>query len=151
MPRVRNDTGRAIPLLRWTIAPDGWVLDPHGVVKDGLPDDIAYSPQAKRLADKKFIAIHGYVVDGQEPITADPAQAPAPEPVAQQSEDPVQVQVALLTDLKHIGAARSRELTEMGIGSIADLVEVGVEGLSNILTVDESVAKEIIEDAKSKL
>lgn len=61
MAKVRNLTGRSVPLLRWRILPNSdQALNPAGEVVDYVPDVVSYSPQAKRLADQGILWIQGY-------------------------------------------------------------------------------------------
>lgn len=155
MPKVRNDAGRALTLRRWTILPNSRVVSPLGYIKDELPADIAYGPQAKRLADQKLIAIQGYVVKGQEPLLAakpepkEPEKAPAAPvakpivPTAPPSED--------LTALVNIGTGRARKMKEEGVNTFKDVVDLGAGDLSSMLGIDTSMAEAIVEDAKGKL
>jgi hypothetical protein len=59
---------------RHVILPDSRVKTPEGLIVCCLPDEIAYSPQAKVLADAGAITIEGYtpqkVETPVEPVTA---------------------------------------------------------------------------------
>jgi len=62
MAKVTNLTDRGVLLLRWRILPknQGGVMDPSGNRVESVPADVAYSPQAKRLANKGILKIEGY-------------------------------------------------------------------------------------------
>lgn len=70
MAKVKNNAGRALTVLRWTILLDGRVIDPLGSVKQELPDEIAYSPQAKRLVDSGLATFPGVTPEAKvdEPV-----------------------------------------------------------------------------------
>ena len=61
MPVVKNLTNRGVSLLRWRILPNGTkAIDPSGNLANSLPAEVAYSDQAKRLADQDILEIEGY-------------------------------------------------------------------------------------------
>jgi hypothetical protein len=159
MPKVRNDTSRAVPLCRWRILPDNRVINPLGEIKDELPADIAYGPQAKRLADQKIIAIEGYVVEGQEMLYADKPKAKEEPKPAEKAKAPVAAAPKAvvppppsdLTDLIHIGTGRARKLNAEGVKTFQDVVDLGAEELDSMLQIDKAMAEAVVEDAKSKL
>jgi hypothetical protein len=74
MPKVKyiEKGGPGASVMRWRFLPDGRVLDPHGRVKAQVPDDVAYSPAAKRMADKGILDIEGYVVPKKKKATPSP-------------------------------------------------------------------------------
>lgn len=78
MPKVKytEKNGPGASVMRWRFLPDGRVLDPHGNVKNLVPDDVAYSPAAKRMAAKGILEIEGYVPPKP---AAEPAPKTAPE------------------------------------------------------------------------
>lgn len=73
MPKVKyiEKGGSGVGVMRWRFLPDGRVLDPKGNVKSVVPDDVAYSNAAKRLANKGILDIEGY-----HPPRPKPAAAP---------------------------------------------------------------------------
>lgn len=150
MPKVRNDSGRVIPLLRWKILPDSRVISPLGEIKTEFPADMAYSPQAKRLADQKLITIEGYMVAGssaapaKKPVAEPVKPAPAPKPAPQAEPDE-------LTSLINIGTGRAKKLKEEGVKSFQDVVDLGAAGLGSLLAIDGQMAEAIVKDAKKKL
>lgn len=156
MPKVRNDSRKAITLCRWKILPDNRLLNPLGEIKDELPANIAYGPQAKRLADEKLIAIEGYVVVGQEILYA--AKPKESEPV-REAKTPVVKDLKPvapstpdgLTDLIHVGTGRARKLNAEGVNTFQDVINLGAEELGNLLQIDQVMAEAIVEAAKSKL
>lgn len=73
MTKVQNPSGRALTLSRWKILPDGRCVDPLGVLGCCLPDSIAYSARAKKLADQGLLKIYGYNwFDEKKPVDAEP-------------------------------------------------------------------------------
>lgn len=75
MPKVKyiEKGGSGASIMRWRFLPDGRVLDPHGQVKAQVPDDVAYSPAAKRMADRGILDIEGYVVPKKKKKEAAPS------------------------------------------------------------------------------
>lgn len=74
MVKVMNLTARGVPFLGWRVLPNGSDLtDPNGQKQTSMPADVAYSAQAKRLADQGLIAIDGY-------IKVTPVEVPAAKP-----------------------------------------------------------------------
>ena len=152
MAKVKNLSGRVLPIHRWRVLPDSRVLDPLGNAHCCLPDEIAYSKRGKSYADQKLLAIHGYMVPGVDqsvfvekkavkpggPTPVMPAPPPEPEP-----DD--------LTVLVHIGKGRARKLEEAGITAFAALAEISPEDLGNFLDIAKDAAEEILADAKSKM
>jgi len=92
MPRVKyiekNGTGASV--MRWRFLPDGRILDPHGNVKKMVPDDVAYSQAAKRMADKGILDIEGYAAPKaavkKAPPPAPKAEVPTPAPEEKSSK-----------------------------------------------------------------
>jgi len=82
MPKVKNLTDKTVPIQHWKLLPDGRALDPRGNVKAVLPDDVAYSAAAKRLADQGVLDIEGYVVKKTAPPPSPAAVLPTVPPVA---------------------------------------------------------------------
>lgn len=73
MPKVKNLTKETVHVQRWKFLPDGRVMDPRGNLKGAVPDDVAYSAAAKRLADQGVLDIEGY-----RPKKPTPKVGPAP-------------------------------------------------------------------------
>lgn len=79
MPKVKNLSGTTVRIQHWQLLPDGKILDPRGVVKGAVPDDVAFSAAAKRLADQGVLDIEGYRSKAVPPKAA---------PVAPKVEEP---------------------------------------------------------------
>lgn len=61
MAKLSNLTGQTVELLGWRILPfSGRYLDRLYRSHRDIPDDIAYSDQAKHLADQGILEIEGY-------------------------------------------------------------------------------------------
>jgi len=61
MVKVTNKTGRVVPLARWKVLPNSSkLLDARGHHQDAMPEEIAFSSTAKRLADAGLLSIEGY-------------------------------------------------------------------------------------------
>lgn len=61
MPRVDNITPEGLTLMRWRSLPNSCVwVDPQGRQMRDVPAHIAYSDQAKALADRQVLRIEGY-------------------------------------------------------------------------------------------
>lgn len=72
--------GKTAQLLGWRVMTDGRCIDSRGGVHKTLPDRIAHTPQAKRLADQGAIEIAGYrapVAKAPAPSGTTPTDAPA--------------------------------------------------------------------------
>lgn len=141
MPEVINKSGRTVALLGWKVLPDSRVVSPRGELKEGLPSDIAYSDQAKHLADQGLITIQGYA-----PVRGPKAET-ASEPVALDATTP---EVDDLTELANIGASRVKKLRGMGVHTFQDLIDFGAEAMSDLLQIEAAVAESIVEEAVSK-
>lgn len=79
MPKVKNLTKKTIPVQRWKFLPDGRVMDPRGNLKGAVPDDVAYSAAAKRLADQGVLDIEGYRPKKPDVKVGPPPAAPKVE------------------------------------------------------------------------
>lgn len=85
MAKVENLTDRGVPLLRWRILPKGVkALNPRGDIVECVPDSVAYSDAAKRLADSGVLWVEGYSKPKKK---AKSAPAPAAEPVKEMKPD----------------------------------------------------------------
>jgi hypothetical protein len=142
VPKVINVVGRTVELLRWKLLPDNRVISPRGVLADELPHDVAYSHQAKHLADQGLITIQGYTL-----VQAPEVEAP-PEPVVLEMVLPG---VDDLTDLANIGASRAKKLESAEVHTFQSLVDFGAEALAYLLQIEVAVAESIVEEAVSKL
>ena len=79
--------GAGVSVQRWRFLPDGSALTPKGQKADRIPDDVAYSPAAKRLADQGILAIEGYTPATKAPKKV--AEAPKKQPeVPTETEKP---------------------------------------------------------------
>lgn len=79
MPRVTCKGEMGVNILGWRVLPlSKGVLDPNGRAQEEMPTEIAYSEQAKRLADLDVLSIEGYV---------GPAMPPQDVPTIPVSED----------------------------------------------------------------
>ena len=135
MSKVRNESGRTVTILRWKILPDGRVISPMGALVSELPDDVAYSSQAKHLADQNLLMIPGYTTlegEAEVPPSVEPAD------------------VDDLTVLASIGAGRARKLNEAGIYKCSGVIDLGSASLATLLQIEESVAEAVIDDAVRK-
>jgi hypothetical protein len=66
MAKVINPSEEGISILRWRLLPKSHIfVDPKGRLVEDAPPYIAYSPQAKALADQGIISIEGYTVPGK--------------------------------------------------------------------------------------
>lgn len=140
--KVINKAGRTVSILRWKVLPDGRVINPLGEVKDDLPTEVAYSPQAKHLADQGLVSIRGYMS----------AKAPAEKEPVSREVLPSLPEVDDLTELANIGASRVRKLNGKRIFTFQGLVDrISPAELGNLLQIEEEVATSIIEEAASKL
>lgn len=62
MPTIKNCTNEAVQLLGWTLFPNSSkAVNNAGEVVEELSADIAYSEQAKYLANQALVMIDGYV------------------------------------------------------------------------------------------
>lgn len=70
MAKVTNVSSKTVSVLRWKLLPDGRVISPMGELTSDVPDKVAYSQQAKHLADQGILSIEGYskVVKAAEPV-----------------------------------------------------------------------------------
>jgi len=84
MPKVKNLSGTTVLIQHWKLLPDGRLLDPRGVVKGAVPDDVAYSAAAKRLADQGVLDIEGY--KPKKAAAPEPKAAPAPAPKSEEKK-----------------------------------------------------------------
>jgi hypothetical protein len=103
---------------------------------------VAYSHQAKHLADQGLITIQGYTL-----VQAPEVEAP-PEPVVLEMVLPG---VDDLTDLANIGASRAKKLESAEVHTFQSLVDFGAEALAYLLQIEVAVAESIVEEAVSKL
>ena len=72
---IKNISGKPLPILRWTLLPDGRAVARFtGKIQD-LPVSAVQSPQARRLADEGLVEIEGY--------TPAPKAATPPPPAAE--------------------------------------------------------------------
>jgi len=61
MVKVTNKTDRVVELVRWKVRPNSSdLLDAGGYPQTLMPDDLAFSTAAKRLADQGLLHIEGY-------------------------------------------------------------------------------------------
>lgn len=68
MAKVTNKTDRGIPLRGWRVLPNGSkVVDRSGRIHKSVPDEVAYCPQAKALADQGVLELEGYAVAPPKP------------------------------------------------------------------------------------
>jgi hypothetical protein len=90
MPKVKyiEKGGSGASIMRWRFLPDGRVLDPHGQVKAQVPDDVAYSPAAKRMADRGILDIEGYVVPKKKEAAPSPVVTSVKEEEPKTAEKP---------------------------------------------------------------
>lgn len=79
MPQVENTTNRTISVLRWKILPDGRIISPMGAIVAEMPNEVAYSPQVKHLADQGHLVVQGY---------HKPKEVPAPDVPEEVVEEP---------------------------------------------------------------
>jgi len=94
MNRVRNCLDRAVEVCGWRFLPKStYAIDPSGRKTDHIPAVVAFSAQAKRLADLGLLHIDGYSVV-LKPVLVQPPTPPAHveavEPVAETPEVPVE-------------------------------------------------------------
>jgi len=94
MPKVKNLSGKGIPLLRHRILPDGRVQDPKGHVHDLLPHELAHTAQALRLVKEGWIEIEGLSFKSQV-VAVKPG-----EPVKVTLTDKVKTDDKVLTSAK---------------------------------------------------
>ena len=75
MARVTNLRSEGITLLRWRVLPKSFVwIDPQGRQLTDVPPYVAYSVQAKALADRGFLNIEGYTPSTDKPPTSGTVQ-----------------------------------------------------------------------------
>lgn len=140
--KVINTAGRTVGLLGWRVLPDSRVVGPRGEVTDDLPTDVAYSSQAKHLADLGLVIIRGYTA-ATAPKKPVASEAPVMEMVLPGVDD--------LTELANIGASRVKKLEGAKVHTFQSLVDFGAEALAHLLQIEVAVAESIIEEAISKL
>jgi hypothetical protein len=139
--KVINTAGRTVELLGWKILSDSRVVGPRGEVMDDLPTDVAYSNQAKHLADLGLVTIRGYTA---ETAPKKPVASEAPViPDLPKADD--------LTELANIGASRVKKLDAKGIFTFQNIVDYGAEKLSDLLQIESAVAESIVNEAAGKL
>jgi len=145
MPKVSNIAGRTVEMLGWKVLSDGRVIDPRGEIQDDLPDRVAFSNQAKHLADLNLITIQGYKVQQNSKPDVDKAVPVADKlPELPKQDD--------LTELANIGASRVRKLNDKKIFTFQQLVDLmSPAELGELLQIEQAVAASIIEEAASKL
>ena len=91
MNKVLNCTGNGVEVLGWRFLPNSYyAMSPDGRRTDHIPASVAFSSQAKRLADLGFLEIAGYA-----PAKAKaPPEAAAPQYVAREVSESVPVSAA---------------------------------------------------------
>lgn len=146
MAKVQNLQGRTVSLLRWKVLPDGRCVNPRGDVGCCLPDAVAYSDKAKRLADQGVLKLEGYNWFDADREGPTPHDQPKP---AGPGEDPLKADD--LTELIHVGKGRARKLNEAGLKSFQDVVDMGASELDSLLDITADAAEEIVEDARTRL
>lgn len=68
MPKVFNPREEGVNILRWRLLPKSRIfIDPSGRLVEDVPSYVAYSPQAKALADQGLLRIEGYTPAGSLP------------------------------------------------------------------------------------
>jgi hypothetical protein len=84
MARIANLTQMTIKLLNWRIlGGSNKALNPQGKLVDWIPEEIAFSPQAKRLADQGFLRIEGYTPKKPKPSPDTPLPSATVEALKQ--------------------------------------------------------------------
>lgn len=77
MNRVRNCTDRGIEVLGWRFLPKStYAISPGGQKTDHIPAVVAFSQQAKRLADLMLLEIDGYTPAAPKSVPVQPPAAP---------------------------------------------------------------------------
>jgi hypothetical protein len=76
MPKVENTTDKTISVLRWKVLPDGRIISPMGAIVSEMPNEVAYSPQVKHLADQGYLVVPGYSRPKQVPVPDIPEEEP---------------------------------------------------------------------------
>jgi len=91
MIKVLNCTSNGVEVLGWRFLPTShYAMSPDGRKTDHIPSTVAFSSQAKRLADLGFLEIDGYT-----PIRATaPPESAAPQYVAREVSESVLVPAA---------------------------------------------------------
>jgi hypothetical protein len=80
--------GSGVSVMRWRVLPNGKILDPRGNVRAQLPDDVAYSRAAKRLADRGALSIEGYTPAKKTSPVPAPKKDPTNKQVGPEPESP---------------------------------------------------------------
>ena len=88
MAKVTNVSSKTVSVLRWKFLPDGRIISPMGEFTSDIPDKIAYSPQAKHLADQGILFINGYsrAVKAAEPVEVEEVEVEEIEDVEPDEE-----------------------------------------------------------------
>ena len=82
MPKARSLTGRTETVYRWRIRTDGRVEDFHGNIREDLPIEVAYSPQAVDMVLRGCLEIEGLLPASAVDVTVAPSPpTPSPEEV----------------------------------------------------------------------
>lgn len=78
LPKVKNISGKKVPILQYVVLPDGRAVKKFsGEVLPELPHDVADTIQCKRLADMGLLEIEGYKTPR---VTAEKMKAPVKVP-----------------------------------------------------------------------
>jgi hypothetical protein len=116
MDKIFNCTDQGVELLGWRFLPNSpYAINPQGKKTDHIPDAIAFSPQAKRLAAQGLLRIRGDSVPPVQLISP-PAAPVQPEQVAVTVEEPVAVEPSDTVDEAEEGSDG---------GTAGDSVETG--------------------------
>lgn len=71
--KIKNTAKEGLTLLQWRVLPDGRCRNLRtNEICDGLPDTVAYSPQAKKFADMGKIKIPGYGIETEKKAIVTP-------------------------------------------------------------------------------
>jgi|GEM_PF-6900470 len=131
--RVKNNWKRPIRVGRQVIQ--------KGKVED-VAEHLLLQPRIQRLK-KAGKLIFPWVAEKPKPVVKAALKAPKPPMAPPTPADD-------LSALVHVGSSREKALNKVGVHTFKQVVEHAGE-LHKILDVPKSLAKEIVEDAESKV